>query len=77
MKTNCAKLLFAAALLILIGGSSLASTTHEAQRACDGMTYATPPVKPTKRDSTKTKKQKTKKSKKQRTKTHVQTTTLL
>lgn len=70
MKTNCAKILFATALLIIIGGSSLASTTHKAIRECDGMTYATPPVKPAKRDTTQTKKKKAKSKKQAKTKTN-------
>lgn len=75
MRTICTKLFFAAALLIIMGsGTGMSVLAHRSAAECDGLTCATPPVKPTKRDTTQTKKKSSKKSKKQHTKTKKQST---
>lgn len=69
MKSIAGKLTLATALLIIIGGLPLAATTgQQAEAVVDGITCATPPVKPAKKDTTRAKKDKPRKDKKQKSK---------
>lgn len=67
------KAILGAALLIIISGSAMPPSPQESPGECDGYTYATPPARPAKRDSTQNKKKKARKTKKQATDTKTKT----
>lgn len=56
MKLSAVKLMLLALLLTGVAGAASAlDTTTATTAACDGYTYATPPVKPARKDTTRTK----------------------
>lgn len=76
MKIKGKSFFIIAALLILLNGSGEAATYQDNVTKCDGITCATPPEKPIKKDSTRTKKVK-KNTKHKKAKSKKQTTNLL